>query len=114
MDYKTASSFLIDQGLATAEHNPEAFLVRLQLGKPPIPGQVTSILLALKVIFDALKGSTKFERQLVCALHLLAFDSRQLFDSGKRSGIVWPPLLDEDVDRIAVAVKNIFSGVWQP
>ena len=113
MDYKTASSFLIDQGMATEENNPEAFLVRLQLGKPPIPGQATSILLALKVVFDALKVRNEFERQLVCALHVLAFDSRQLFESGKQSGVVWPPLLDEDLGRIAMAVKSIFSGVWQ-
>ncbi len=87
--------------------------MRLKQGKPPIPGQVTSILLALKVVFEALRDSAEVERELACALYLLANDSRQQFESGQQAGVEWPPLLDEDLSRIAAAVKSIFVGVWQ-
>ena len=58
MDYKTARSFLIDQGTALeTKKNPDAFLMRLKQGQPPVPGQVTSILLALKILFEAARLS---------------------------------------------------------
>ncbi|HLO52081.1 MAG TPA: Dethiobiotin synthetase [Kamptonema sp.] len=114
MDYKTARNFLIDQGLALeTQRNPDAFLMRLKQGSAPIPGQVTNILLALKVVFDTLQEAPMLDRQLVYALHLFAIESVRLFEAGSRSGIYWPPVLKEDVSRIAIAVKNIFSGVWQ-
>jgi len=53
MDYETARRFLINM---TNGNNPDTFLGRLQQGEPPIPGQVTSILLSLKVLFTALQG----------------------------------------------------------
>jgi hypothetical protein len=98
--------------MATAQ-NPDALLTRLMQGQPPIPGQVTSILLALKVVFESLRESPEFERDLACALHLLASDSRQEFENGQRVGVDWPPLLDEDLSRIAAAVRSIFVGTWQ-
>lgn len=114
MDYKTARNFLIDQGTALeTQRNPDAFLSRLKQGNAPIPGQVTNILLALKIVFDTLQESPMLDRQLVYALHLFAVESVQQFEAGSHSGIAWPPVLKEDVKRIAIAVKNIFSGVWQ-
>jgi len=112
VDYQTARSLLVNQGTA-AEQNPDALLTRLKRGQPPIPGQVTSILLALKVVFESLRESATFERELACSLHLLASDSRQAFENGQRAGIDWPPLLDEDLSRIAATVKSIFVGTWQ-
>lgn len=112
MDYQTARNLLVNQGLAS-EQNSDALLTRLQQGQPPIPGQVTSILLALKVVFEAIKDVREFDRELAAALYLLSSDSRQLFDLGRRQGIAWPPLLDEDLNRIASAVKSIFLGTWQ-
>lgn len=114
MDYTTARNFLIDQGTAlSTQRNPDALLVLLAQGKPPIPGQMTSILLALKVVFDALKEAPSLERQLVSALHILTTESQRLYDTGLRSGVDWPPLLKEDLQRIELAVRSIFSGVWQ-
>lgn len=114
MDYKTARNFLIDQGMALeTQRNPDAFLLRLKQGQPPIPGQVTSILLALKIIFDGLQEAPMIDRQLVYALYLLSIESLRQFDFGQGRGVVWPPLLKEDINRIAMAVKNIFSGIWQ-
>ncbi|MBW4468902.1 MAG: Dethiobiotin synthetase [Stenomitos rutilans HA7619-LM2] len=112
MDYQTARSLLVNQGTA-ADHNPDALLTRLKQGYPPIPGQVTSLLLALKVVFESLQESPNFERELACSLHVLATESRQAFESGQQAGVDWPPLLDEDLSRIAAAVKSIFIGVWQ-
>ena len=112
MDYQTARSLLVKQGMAT-EQNPDALLTRLKQGQPPIPGQITSLLLALKVVFEALRERTEFERELACSLHLLATESRQAFESGQQAGVDWPPLLDEDLARIAAAVKSIFVGTWQ-
>ena len=112
MDYQTARSLLVKQGMAT-EQNPDALLTRLKQGQPPIPGQITSILLALKVVFESLRERSEFERELACSLYLLASDSRQEFENGQRAGVDWPPLLDEDLARIAAAVKSIFVGKWQ-
>jgi hypothetical protein len=111
MDYKTARSFLINQGRAS-DQNTDAFLVRLKQGKAPIPGQVTNILLALKIVFEALQSSSTLERELIYALYLLSVESRQHFEVGRQAGVNWPPLLDEDLKRIARGVKSIYAGVW--
>ncbi|MBW4519583.1 MAG: Dethiobiotin synthetase [Scytolyngbya sp. HA4215-MV1] len=112
MDYETARRFLVNQGLSTDE-NPDAFLTRLKQKKPPVPGQVTSILLALKVVYEGMRNASSMERELACALHLLASEGRYQFELGRKTGVAWPPLLDEDLTRIAIAVKSIFLGVWQ-
>lgn len=114
MDYKTAHNFLIAQGTALeTQRNPGDLLMILKRGKPPIPGQMTSILLALKVVFDALKEEAALDRELIMALYLLSVESRQLYETGRQNGITWPPLLNEDLNRIAQAVKNIFAGTWK-
>ncbi len=111
MDYASARKFLMAQGTALIEQkNPDAFLMLLKQGKPPIPGQMTSILLALKVVLDTVKEETNLDRPLVLALHLLAMESAQLFEAGRRAGVDWPPLLKEDLTRLATSVKNIFGG----
>jgi hypothetical protein len=111
MDYKTARSFLINQATAP-EPEGDTFLVRLKQGKAPVPGQVTNILLALKMVFEALRGSADLDRELIYSLYLLSYESRQQLEEGRQAGINWPPLLDEDLKRIARAVKSIFAGVW--
>jgi hypothetical protein len=114
MNYETARNFLLNQGTALlTERNPDDFLKRLKNGKAPIPGQVTSLLLALKLMFEATRDEPTLDRQLVCALHTLAYESRQLFEYGRLTGIEWPPLLNEDLTRIASAVQSIFAGVSQ-
>jgi hypothetical protein len=112
VDYETARRFLVNQGLAS-DQNSDALLTRLKQGKPPVPGQVTSILLALKVVFEGLKGVPNLDRELASSLYLLATEGRQQFQQGLRTGVSWPPLLDEDLSRIAIAVKSIFLGIWQ-
>jgi hypothetical protein len=112
MDYKTARSFLISQATAS-DQNIDAFLVRLKLGKAPVPGQVTNILLALKMVFEGLQSSPTIDRELIYSLYLLSFESRQQFEAGRQAGVDWPPLLDEDLKRIARAVKSIYAGTWQ-
>lgn len=112
MDYETAHHLLVTQGMAIG-NNADALLPRLKLGHPPIPGQVTSILLALKVVFEALRDVSELDRELAAALYLLSSESRQQFELGRINGVAWPPLLDEDLDRIAAAVKSIFIGTWQ-
>lgn len=114
MDYPTAYNFLMDQGTAlSSQRNPDDFLRRLQQGKPPIPGQVTAILLALKAVFEGVKDSKNLDRNLVWALYLLTVESQQLFETGWNSGVDWPPLLKEDLHRIALAVQSIYCGIWQ-
>ncbi|MBC7824958.1 MAG: Dethiobiotin synthetase [Candidatus Parcubacteria bacterium] len=111
MDYETARRLLIDQ--SSENLGTDSFVVRLRQGQPPIPGQVTSILLSLKVLFEALKGETTLDRDLSYALYLIASEGRRLFEAGLKQNSDCPPLLDEDLDRIAAAVRSIFSGVWQ-
>ncbi len=111
MDYKTARTFLITQATAS-DQNANSFLVHLQQGKLPVPGQVTNILLALKMVFEGLRGATSLDRELIYSLYVLSSESRQHFEEGRRLGVSWPPLLDEDLKRISRAVKSIFAGVW--
>ena len=111
MDYKTARGFLIHQGTA-ANSNSDAFLVRLAQGQAPVPGQVTNILLALKIVFEALRSSPNLDRELSYALYLLSYESRRYYEAGRQAGVNWPPLLDEDLKRIARAVVSIYAGTW--
>lgn len=112
MDYQTAHNFLITQGV-DAERQPDTLLHCLHQGKPPIPGQVTTMLLALKVVFEALREATQLDRELAYSLLLLSTQSRQQFERGIQAGVEWPPLLDEDLERIAAAVRSIFKSEWE-
>ncbi|MFN6465974.1 MAG: Dethiobiotin synthetase [Nostoc sp. DedVER02] len=112
MNYETARKLLIDQTITT-EENPDALLMRMKQGKPPVPGQITSILLALKVVFEALKDAKTLDRELALALYQLSIKAQQLFAAGRKAGIDWPPLLKEDLVRISLASESIFSGIWQ-
>ncbi|MBD2511392.1 MULTISPECIES: Dethiobiotin synthetase [unclassified Nostoc] len=112
MNYETARKLLIDQTITT-EENPDALLMRMKQGKPPVPGQITSILLALKVVFEALKDAKTLDRELALALYQLSIKAQQLFAAGRKAGIDWPPLLKEDLLRISLASESIFSGIWQ-
>lgn len=112
MNYETAHKYLLNQTIAS-EGNSDALLTRMRQGKPPIPGQITSILLALKVVFEALKNSNTLERELTYALYLLTIKTQQLFAAGLKAGVDWPPLFKEDLLRIANATESIFSGEWR-
>ncbi|MBD2455933.1 Dethiobiotin synthetase [Nostoc sp. FACHB-87] len=112
MNYDTARKLLVSQTITT-EDNPDALLMRMKQGKPPVPGQITSILLALKVVFEALKDVTSLDRELTFALYQLSVKTQQLYVAGRKAGVEWPPLLKEDLVRISLAVESIFSGVWQ-
>lgn len=108
MDFQTARHSILTQTIdITPDHQP--FIHCLRQGQPPVPGQVTSLLLALTVVAANLRQEPTLERSLVHALFVLAYESRQLYLQGQRSGIEWPPLLDEDLDRIAKAVTDIFA-----
>ncbi len=109
MDFKAACHVLANQTLP--EHETDStFLGRLRMGQPPVPGQVTSILLALKVVHDTVRASPMLDRKLAHALFLVAYESRNLFESGRAARVPWPPLLDEDLERIAIAAYQIFAG----
>ncbi|MEH1871444.1 Dethiobiotin synthetase [Nostoc sp.] len=112
MNYETARKLLIDQTI-TSEENPDALLTRMKQGKPPVPGQITSILLALKVVFEALKDAKSLDRELALTLYQLSIKGQQLFAAGRKAGVDWPPLLKEDLLRISLASESIFSGTWQ-
>ncbi|MBH8572836.1 Dethiobiotin synthetase [Nostocaceae cyanobacterium CENA369] len=112
MNYETARKLLVSQ-TTTNEENPDALLMRMKQGKPPVPGQITSILLALKVVFEALKDASNLDRELAFALYQLGVKAPQIFVAGRKVGIDWPPLLKEDLLRISLATECIFSGVWQ-
>ncbi|MBD2359115.1 Dethiobiotin synthetase [Tolypothrix sp. FACHB-123] len=111
MNYETARKILIDQTLTT-EDRSDSLLTRMKQGKPPVPGQITSILLALKVVFEALKEASTLDRDLAYALFELSIKTQQLFAAGRKVGVEWPPLLKEDLLRISLAAESIFSGQW--
>lgn len=114
MDFDTAYQFLLRQTLTTGEAVPDTFIACLRQGKPPIPGQVTSLLLALKVIYQALKDAPALERPLVQALFTLTYEGRQCYSQGLRRGIDWPPLLDDDLTRLAQAAQAIIAAQSLP
>ncbi|MEM9007867.1 MAG: Dethiobiotin synthetase [Cyanobacteria bacterium P01_F01_bin.86] len=108
MDFETARLFLIAQTIAPVA-GQTAFIDCLRQGVPPVPGQVTSILLALKTLALGLKDEPAIERPLGYAFFVLTYESRQLYAKGIQSGIDWPPLLDEDLTRIAEAIHTIWA-----
>lgn len=112
MDFTTARQFVVNQALPAPDKS-DTFLQQLQRREAPIPGQVTSLLLALKAIFEGLRSTQQIDRKLAYALFCLAHESRRAFEAGKRAGTEWPPLLDEDLSRIAIAVTSIFADEWQ-
>jgi hypothetical protein len=112
MNYETARKLLLNQTVTTDE-NSDALLMRMKLGKPPVPGQITSILLALKVVFESMKDAPHLDRELAFALYQLGVKPQQIFVAGRKAGVDWPPLLKEDLLRISLATESIFSGSWQ-
>lgn len=109
MDFDTARRSLLAQTIDPAP-GQTSFIDCLRQGRAPIPGQVTSILLALKTLSQALKDEPTVERSLGYALFLLTYESRQLYLKGKANQVEWPPLLDEDLTRIAEAVRQIWTN----
>lgn len=107
MDVKTARHVVMTQTDMTTS---DSFLKRLQQHHPPIPGQATSLLLALKVIMEDLKASDQIDRPLAHALYQLAYNSRQFYEQGRLAKVDWPPLLNADIERIAIATTQIFKG----
>lgn len=81
MNYDTARKLLVSQTITT-EETPDALLMRMKQGKPPVPGQITSILLALKVVFEALKDAPSLDRELIFALYQLGIKTQQLYLAG--------------------------------
>ncbi|MFM7370067.1 MAG: Dethiobiotin synthetase, partial [Sphaerospermopsis kisseleviana] len=47
------------------------------------------------------------------ALYKLGIRALQLFATGSKSGVEWPPLLKEDLQRISRSAESIFSGKWE-
>ena len=109
MDYKTAYQYLSSQSSLS---DRRSFLALLEQQEAPIPGQVTNILLTLKTIYQHVQGLDSIDRSLAQILFRLAYDSRQYYEAGKREGITWPPLLNEDLGRIAQGVNNILANQW--
>ncbi|WAL59244.1 Dethiobiotin synthetase [Thermocoleostomius sinensis] len=109
MNYETARSFLMQQG-NPEETDTEALLIRLRQGYPPLPTQLSTLLQALDVVFEALQGTEILERQLVYALYVLAIETQQQFQRGQARGVQWPAGLEEELFSLAEAVKKIFAG----
>ncbi len=109
MDFQTACQELIRQTLPQYETS-DTFLGRLRRGYPPVPGQVTTLLIALKVIHSSLQSARQLDRLLAQSLFLVAYEGRNLFESARAAGADLPPLLDEDLARIAIATYKIFAN----
>jgi len=108
MDFTAACELLLTQTLPEHETD-DTFLGRLKLGQPPVPGQVTTLLLALTAIKSGLQNTDSLDRKLAEALFLVAYESRNVFEAGRVAQVPWPPLLDEDLERIAIAAYQVFS-----
>ena len=63
MDFDTARRFVLAQTLSPVP-GQTSFITCLRQGEAPVPGQVTSLLLALKTLSQALKNEPMIERSL--------------------------------------------------
>ncbi|PSN11184.1 Dethiobiotin synthetase, partial [filamentous cyanobacterium CCP5] len=50
------------------------------------------------------------DREIIHALFNLSYESQRYFDAGQRSGVVWPPMLADDLRRIAAGVRGILTN----
>lgn len=109
MDFQTARQFVLAQ---TVNPSPDQtpFILCLRQGQPPVPGQVTSLLLALKTLAAGLRDEPTLERSLAHAFFILSYESHQLYRQGQTRGVEWPPLLEEDLKRIADGVEAILAN----
>lgn len=110
MDFETARRVILRQAIAAEYDGEDVFIHRLRQGKPPIPGQVTSLLLALKVLREGLQQEPALDREIIHALFNLSYESQQYFDTKQRSGVTWPPMLADDLKRIAAGVRAIVTS----
>ena len=114
MYFDTARRFVLAQTLSPVP-GQTAFIDCLRQGIAPVPGQVTSLLLALKTLSQGLNNEPMIERSLGHALFILTYESRLLYLHGKAQRVDWPPLLDDDLNRIAAAVQQIWAdGMASP
>ncbi len=111
MNLETARAFVLQQTDPSAAD--QTFLGRLRLGEPPLPGQITSLLLALKVIFEELRGQPQLDRTLIWALYALATEAPACVQRGSQAGSRWPPLLMDDLARLRAAAESILSDQWR-
>jgi hypothetical protein len=74
---------------------------------------MTSILVALKIAFEVLGAEPYLDRELTLAVHLLCYDSYRLYVAGRDAGVEWPPLLDQDLERMAIATRSFLAGTGQ-
>lgn len=114
MDFQTACQELMQQTLPQYETR-DTFLGRLRRGYSPEPGQVTTLLVALKIIQSQLYSSSQadasqIDRLLAQSLFLVAYEGRNLFESARAAGANLSPLLDEDLARIAIAAYKILAN----
>ena len=109
MDFDTARRFVLAQTLSPVP-GQSTFIDCLRRGTAPVPGQVTSLLLALKTLSQGLKNEPMIERSLGHAFFILSYESRLLYLRGKAQQVDWPPLLDEDLSRMATAVEQIWAN----
>ncbi|MDA0672512.1 MAG: Dethiobiotin synthetase [Cyanobacteria bacterium] len=108
MDFQTARQSILNQTV-NLQPDQQPFIHCLRQGQPPIPGQVTTLLLALRVVGEALRQEPTLDRTLAHAFFVLTYESRNLYQRHHQAGHEWPPLLDEDLDRIAKAVRDILA-----
>ncbi|MBU6228209.1 MAG: Dethiobiotin synthetase [Cyanobacteria bacterium REEB459] len=113
MDFETARQFVLGQTSPGSDQRPDTFIACLRQGRPPVPGQVTSLLLALKVIFEGLRQEPSLDRPLVQSLLVFIQDSPALFQAGLYQGVQWPPLLQEDLARLSRAATAVIKAEWQ-
>ncbi len=109
MDFATARRFLIAQTTVPTT-GQSTFIDCLRQGQPPVPGQVTSILLALKTLMPTLAQEPTLDRAIAHSFFVLTYESRQLYWQGQNQGIEWPPLLSEDLTRIAETIQSILAA----
>jgi hypothetical protein len=91
----------------------EGLVVIVRSGEDPGADRMARLQVALRVVFDSLRGQPALDRRLTSALHAFAFHVFGQATGGQRSRAWRDEFVDYEVVRLAAAVESIFEDVWE-
>jgi hypothetical protein len=95
-------------------YDADGVLGALRMCDDPGPERMRRLLLALRCLFEDLRGATSIDRRLAAALHGLAVYSESYSLSGSMQGYKWREgLIVDEIPALGLAVESIFAGEWQ-
>ena len=91
----------------------EGLVVAVRAGDDPGAERMARLQLALRVVFDSLRGQPTLDRRLGSALHAFTFHVLGAVENGPRSRSWRDEFVEIEVVRMAAAVLSIFDDIWE-